>query len=119
MLIGFSGFCEKCGVERRIYFARSSEQIRDLMLHSLSSPLKYKGACENCLLHGLMDSVKDWRLMARIQVDKDLSVLGKGFANIDWSKAEDDAKENLKNDVWLDDNEKHVKEYIKYRGKEL
>lgn len=117
MLIGYSGFCEKCGVERRMYFARCDQNMKKKMLSGLRGRLIYRGACENCLLHGLYDSVREWRLMSSVQVDKDLAILEGGLMDINFNQAESDAKENLKNDKWLEDNEKHVEDWNRFQAK--
>lgn len=118
MLIGYSGRCEKCGLERRLYFAKCNQNIRELMLSGLSTHrLDYHGACESCLIHGLFDSVRRWHLMSRVQVDKDLAVLEGGVMDINFRQAESDARENLKNDKWLEDNEEHVKAWRRYKTK--
>lgn len=115
MLIGYSGHCWKCGEERRLYFANCRDDVKKEMIYALlTGVLEYKGACEVCLPHGLKDSITSWRLMKRSQVDKDLSVLNSGMM-MNFEKAVSDQRENQKNDKWLDDNEKHVDEYVKYR----
>lgn len=115
LLIGFSGNCSKCGQERRLYYANCREDIQCKMIFALSSGiLEHQSACEVCIPHGLKDSIHTWRQMSRLQVDKDLAILNSGMM-MNFAKADSDQKDNLKNDKWLDDNEKHVDEYVKYR----
>lgn len=119
MLIAYSGRCTKCGQERRLYFARVRDDIRRKMIDSKAGAvMTHKGLCEVCACHGLIDSVHEWLLMPPIQADKDLAILGAGVFDIDFNKADSDAKENLKNDRWLDDNEKHVEAWKKFKGKQ-
>lgn len=114
-LIGYSGLCEKCGEERRIYYARCRGGIKRKMVLGLrSNKLDYVGVCEVCVTRGVKDTVRTWRLMARVQVDKDLKVLD-GFTKIDFAQAQNDVRENLKNDKWLEDNEQHVVAFNKWR----
>lgn len=114
-LIGFSGFCEKCGEERRIYYVKCRDDIKSKLIKGFrTGVLKYSGICEVCILDNVRDTVKTWRLMSRQDVDADLSILDQ-FINIDFDKAASDASENEKNDRWLSDNEQHVKEYKKFR----
>lgn len=116
MLIGYRGFCEKCGAEKRVYFAYSRQDIRRKMLKGLRGRLAYKGNCEVCFAFNLFGSVRRWELMPRLQVDKDLAVLGTGQL-VDFANAAEQAADNQKSDKWLDDNEKHVEDYIAYRKK--
>jgi hypothetical protein len=119
MLIGYSGRCIKCGQERRLYFARVRDDIRRKMITSLNRAIMiHKGLCEVCAVNGLIYSVQEWLLMNRQQVDKDLAILNGGMLNINFDKADRDARENLKNDKWLDDNEKHVESWKKFKGKQ-
>ncbi len=98
MLIGYSGHCTKCGQERRLYFARVRDDIRRKMIKShAGAVMRHKGLCEVCAVHGLIDSVHEWLLMPCVQTDKDLAILGAGVFDIDFDKADSDAKEEVQN----------------------
>jgi hypothetical protein len=119
-LIGYRGWCVKCGQERRVYFSKCSDQIRRTMIQShRKGEMNYLGSCEVCIPKGLYESVQKWFLMSPYKVDKDLAILDTQV-NIDFSQVEINAQEEHKNDKWLVDNEKHVEEFLKWRkGKDI
>lgn len=113
-LIGYRGHCYKCGAERRLYYVRTSPQIQRKMLNRLKG---FKSFCEVCLpKYGLKDTITEWYEMSLSQVDKDLYILGSGI-DIDYQKAENDERDNKKNDEWIENQENRVEEYKNYLRK--
>lgn len=108
--LGYMGHCEKCGQERRIYYAHCDDIMQRVLLRSMH---KYKGVCEHCLAtYGLKETVREWYKMGCQQVLKDLDTKASGV-NIDFDQVDREIRENQKNEEWHAENDWKVEQFRK------
>lgn len=116
MLRGYRGKCEKCGSEKRVYFANCDDRMRDLMLN-YDKMMKSRGTCEVCYVGcSLKHSVWWISDMSMEQVDKDLAILGNGI-NITQQDYENSVNEIKEGDQWWENQEGRVAEYKQHLKK--
>lgn len=114
-LIAYLGECKICFKTEKAYYIYADHKNKDMMLDG-----SLKGQFRNCpacvLQHGAHDSMKFIGEVPKKEVDRDLSILLEGI-QINFDAALDQAKENTKMDLQIDNDEKRMNEYMAWSAK--
>jgi hypothetical protein len=111
--LGYEGVCRKCGVEQRIYWIYADAEHR----RKMEDKTIYQEAsnCPSCVTSKIFQVARTMKWLRQLPPKVVLRDLKKGGINIDFKEALRQEKENARNDVWLADNEKRVKERIDWK----
>lgn len=95
-LVGYVGYCKKCGSEKRLYLANNNGEVREMIEGGIealnSSPNLRHRDCVNCVSRShIEDSIVFVKLLSKEKVQKDLDcILENGIGFIDVKKGKEE-----------------------------
>jgi hypothetical protein len=115
--LGYEGICTRCEQAQRIYYFYADSTHKQRMVDG--SIMQEHSNCPSCVTSQLFQTPHTMRWQRRLspkEVEADLTKLNTGI-NIDWDAVDSTQKEYDKNDIWLENQEHRVKEFMEWKRK--
>lgn len=116
--LAFEGRCSRCKQTEKAYYYYADHRRKEMM--SNGTFMSIKANCPRCVTSSVFQSTgtMEWiRKLPPKEAADDLMKLTNGSVNINWADVDATVKEYEKNDVWLENQEKRVDEYLKWKKK--
>lgn len=116
--LAFEGRCSRCKQTEKAYYYYADRRHRDMMTNGTF--MSDKSNCPRCVTSPIFQSTHTmvwFRKLSDTEAANDLMKLTNGSVNINWADVDATVKEYEKNDAWLENQEKRVDEYVKWKKK--